>query len=146
MITTCELCGKSFETSQKRNLCEACSVAAEQRIYHPTHGVCCICGRTMPDARRGQKYCSPKCKRLSRSIINLRWHDNHPEYKPAPKIKKPKTRSFMTEVEDLGRKMGIGGYGQMMAMIKTRCQKSGLSVRSKFCHLKFVYEKEHGHD
>ena len=48
MIATCELCGKSFETSQKRNLCEACSVAAEQRIYHPTHGVCCICGRTMP--------------------------------------------------------------------------------------------------
>lgn len=103
MITTCELCGKSFETNQKRNLCEACSVAAEQRIYHP-------------------------------------------KYKPAPKIKKPKTRSFMTEVEDLGRKMGIGGYGQMMAMIKTRCQKSGLSVRSEFCHLKFVYEKEHGHD
>lgn len=98
----------------------------------------------MPGADK--KYCSPKCKRLSRSIINLRWHDNHPEYKPAPKIKKPKTRSFMTEVEDLGRKMGIGGYGQMMAMIKTRCQKSGLSVRSEFCHLKFVYEKEHGHD
>lgn len=42
--------------------------------------------------------------------------------------------------------MGIGGYGQMMAMIKTRCQKSGLSVRSEFYHLKFVYEKEHGHD
>lgn len=146
MIAICELCGKPFETSQKQNLCGPCSVAAEQRIYHPTHGVCCICGSPMPNARRGQKYCSHNCKRLSRSIINLRWHDAHPDYKQAPRVKPQKTRSFMDDVEDLGRKMGIGGYGQIMAMIKTRCQKSGLSARSEFCHLKFVYEKEHGHD
>lgn len=64
--------------------------------------------------------------------------------KPAPK-EKPK-KSFLSDVEDLGRKMGYGGYGQMMAVIRARCQRSGLSVRSEFCHLKFVYEKEHCHD
>jgi hypothetical protein len=102
----------------------------------------------MPDARRGKKYCSEKCKRISRRIIAQRWHVAHPEYKevkkPAPK-ETPK-KSFLSDVEDLGRKMGYGGYGQMMAVIRARCQRSGLSVRSEFCHLKFVYEKEHCHD
>ena len=150
MIRTCVFCGATFDANRKRDLCDECAHAVEKRIYHPTHGVCCVCGAVMTDARRGKKYCSKKCKRISRRIIAQRWHVAHPEYKevkkPAPKEKPEEKKSFLSDVEDLGRKMGYGGYGQMMAVIRARCQRSGLSVRSEFCHLKFVYEKEHCHD
>lgn len=150
MIRTCVICGCTFEASRKRDMCDECARAVEERIYHPTHGVCCVCGTVMPGARRGKKYCSNACRRIGRKIIVLRWTHSHPycakEKNQAPKPKKPKKQNFLAEVEDLGRKMGYGGYGQMMAVIRARCQRSGLSVKSEFLHLKFVYEKEHCHD
>lgn len=152
MIRKCEVCGTYFEASRERDICDECARAVEHRIYHPTHGVCCICGAVMPGARRGKKYCSNDCRRIGRKIIVLRWTRTHMGCKKkkapeAPKPEKPKgKKSFLSEVEDLGRKMGYGGYGQMMAVIRARCQHSGLSVKSEFCHLKFDYEKEHCHD
>jgi hypothetical protein len=65
----------------------------------------------MTDARRGKKYCSKKCKRISRRIIAQRWHVAHPEHKevkkPAKKEKPEEKKSFLSDVEDLGRKNGV---------------------------------------
>lgn len=116
MIRTCVFCGATFDANRKRDLCDECAHAVEKRIYHPTHGVCCVCGAVMTDARRGKKYCSKKCKKISRRIIAQRWHVAHPEHKEVKKQPKKKSRkkrkAFFLTSKTWGEKWGTAAMAR----------------------------------